>query len=120
MLIAATLLYVLVIAICFTVIVKGHSLNFIEKRIKNVVVKETTVEDKDISEKEYHQAYEIVDDLAVVLECNNDMVKYNGVKSVFKRVEAFRDQKQHTEHEQAAPAAEETTKNKTANLWVVK
>ncbi|ESP90309.1 hypothetical protein N483_18840 [Pseudoalteromonas luteoviolacea NCIMB 1944] len=120
MLIAATLLYILVIAICITVIVKGHSLNFIEKRIKNVVVKETAVEDKDISEKEYHQAYEIVDDLAVVLECNNDMVKYNGVKSVFKRVEAFRDQKQHTEQEQTAPVAEKTTKNKAANLWVVK
>ncbi|KZN65518.1 hypothetical protein N473_12460 [Pseudoalteromonas luteoviolacea CPMOR-1] len=122
MLIAATLLYILVIAICITVIIKGHSLNFLERKIKNVIVRDKAPKEEEISEKDYHQAYEIIDDLAVVLECTNDMVKYNGVKSVFKRVEAFRDQKQDTKHELESlnDIEHKIPSDKKANLWVVK
>lgn len=122
MLIAATLLYIIVIAICLLVIIKGHRLNFIERKIKNAVVKNNTSVDKKISEKDYHQAYEIIDDLAVVLECDNDMVKYNGVKSVFKRVEAFRDQKQDSVQKQDSlcDITNKLPSEKKASLWVVK
>lgn len=122
MLIAATLLYIIVIAICISVIIKGHSLNFIERKIKKAVVQNKASTEKEITEKDYHQAYEIVDDLAVVLECDNDMVKYNGVKSVFKRVEAFRNQKHDnlSQRHSLDDVAKKPIEQKKASLWVVK
>lgn len=122
MLIAAILLYIIVIAICISVIVKGHNLNFIERKIKNVTLDNKDFVDQEISEKDYHQAYEIVDDLAVVLQCDNDMVKYNGVKSVFRRVEAFRDQKHDVMNKNNSldDITKELPDEKKANLWVVK
>ncbi|WP_155401383.1 hypothetical protein [Pseudoalteromonas luteoviolacea] len=97
-------------------------MNFLERKIKNVIERDKIPEDKEISEKDYHQAYEIIDDLAVVLECNNDMVKYNGVKSVFKRVEAFRDQKQDAEQDLDVlnDIGQKISGDKKASLWVVK
>lgn len=121
MLIAAILLYILAITICLTVIVKGHSLNNIEKKLKKLIAKDSADSEDAISQKDYYQAYEIVDDLGAVLECNNDMVKYDGVKSVFRRVEKFRNQKQPVaECDEGELEVDSNISKKRNGLWVVK
>ncbi|WP_155730453.1 hypothetical protein [Pseudoalteromonas luteoviolacea] len=122
MLIAAILLYMLAITICLTVIVKGHSLNNIEKKVKKLIAKDSADSEDVITQKDYYQAYEIVDDLGAVLECNNDMVKYDGVKSVFRRVEKFRNQKQPetTQSEEGEVELDDQVCKKRNGLWVVK
>ncbi|TQF71513.1 hypothetical protein [Pseudoalteromonas luteoviolacea] len=121
MLIAAILLYILAVAICLTVIVKGHDLNSIEKKIKKLIARDSADSEQVITKKDYYQAYEIVDDLGTVLECNNDMVKYDGVKSVFRRVEEFRSQKQPLSKRDTDEVEQECQADKKKKgLWVVK
>lgn len=121
MLIAAILLYVLAVTICLSVIVKGHNLNNIEKKVKKLIARESADSEEVITKKDYYKAYEIVDDLGTVLECNNDMVKYDGVKSVFRRVEEFRSQKQPMSHSVVEDIEQDCqVGKKKRGLWAVK
>ncbi|WP_139158810.1 hypothetical protein [Pseudoalteromonas byunsanensis] len=75
-------------------LVKGVNLSPSEQRLKAFLVRSKPCQSEPIAKKSYDQAYDIVMDLGEILESDNDFVKYDGVKVMFKRVSEFRESEQ--------------------------
>ncbi|MCF6434790.1 MULTISPECIES: hypothetical protein [Pseudoalteromonas] len=83
------------IFVCYVVsLVKGINLSRSEQKLKAFLVTSKSGRHESISKQSYDQAYDIVMDLAEVLESDDDFVKYDGVKVMFKRVSDFKESEQ--------------------------
>ncbi|KZN67349.1 hypothetical protein [Pseudoalteromonas luteoviolacea] len=89
LLIVLLLIYCLVICFILAVVINGHELTRLEKKVRAFLVK--TKEETEVPDELYNKAYEIVMDLGEALESENDLTKHDGVQMVLKRVEDFRD-----------------------------
>ncbi|WP_158678217.1 hypothetical protein [Pseudoalteromonas sp. T1lg23B] len=75
-------------------LVKGVNLSPSEQKLKAFLVRSKPIQNDPVSKHAYNQAYDIVMDLGEVLESDNDFVKYDGVRVMFKRISEFRESEQ--------------------------